>query len=71
MVDKALQCAEQLEWKKLARDSLEEAEKIQRKLMVDWASMCGTWMVGIKHLIQEIKRILTCLLYTSPSPRDS
>lgn len=26
--------------------------------MVDWPSMCGTWMVGIKHLIQEIRRIL-------------
>ena len=25
--------------------------------MVDWPSMCGTWMVGIKHLIQEIRRI--------------
>jgi len=40
------------------KSSLEEAENIQKKLMVDWPSMCGTWMVGIKHLIQEIRRIL-------------
>lgn len=46
-----------LELKKLARDSIEEAEKIQRGLMVDWPSLCGTWMVGIKHLVQELKRI--------------
>ena len=46
-----------LELKKLARDSIEEAEHIQRGLMVDWPSLCGTWMVGIKHLIQELKHI--------------
>ena len=40
------------------KSSLEEAENIQKKLMVDWPSMCGTWMVGIKHLIQEIRHIL-------------
>jgi len=40
------------------KSSIEEAENIQKKLMVDWPSMCGTWMVGIKHLIQEIRRIL-------------
>ena len=44
--------------KNLARDSLDEAEKIQRKLMVDWSSICGAWMVGIKHLVQEVKRIV-------------
>ena len=35
------------------KSSLEEAENIQKKLMVDWPSMCGTWMVGIKHLIKK------------------
>ena len=40
------------------KSSIDEAENIQKKLMVDWPSMCGTWMVGIKHLIQEIRRIL-------------
>ena len=42
----------------LAKDSLDKAEQIQRALMVDWSAMCGTWMVGIKHLVQEVKRIL-------------
>lgn len=40
------------------QSAINEAENIQKKLMVDWPSMCGTWMVGIKHLIQEIRRIL-------------
>ena len=38
---------------------MDEAETIQTKLMVDWPSLCGTWMVGIKHLVHEIRSILT------------
>ena len=57
-MDKLSHCPEDLELKQLARDSIDEAEKIQRTLTVDWPSMCGTWMVGIKHLIQELKPIL-------------
>ena len=57
-MDKISHSPEDLELKKLARDSIDEAEKIQRALTVDWPSMCGTWMVGIKHLIQELKPIL-------------
>ena len=44
--------------KQLAREAIDDAERIQRSLMVDWSSLCGTWMVGIKHLVQEVKRIL-------------
>ena len=40
------------------KDSLADAENIQRALTVDHPSFCGTWMVGIKHLVQEAKRIL-------------
>ena len=40
------------------KDSINEAERIQRALMVDWSSLCMPWMVGIKHLIQESKRIV-------------
>merc|ERR1719412_2478245 len=57
-VDKLSHCPEDLELKQIARDSIDEAEKIQRALTVDWPSMCGTWMVGIKPLIQELKPIL-------------
>lgn len=57
-VDKLAHCSEDLKLKKLALDSIDEAEKIQRALTVDWPSLCGTWMVGIKHLIQELKPIL-------------
>jgi hypothetical protein len=57
-VDKLAHCSEDLKLKKLALDSIDEAEKIQRALFVDWPSLCGTWMVGIKHLIQELKPIL-------------
>ena len=41
-----------------ASSFIDEAERIQRSLMVDWASLCGTWMIGIKHLVLEVKRIL-------------
>ena len=33
----------------------ESAEKTQLALVVDWPSLCGTWMVGIKHLIANVK----------------
>ena len=36
-------------------DNLDEAEKVQKKLMVDWPSQCGTWAVAIKHLIFEAR----------------
>lgn len=41
-----------------ASSFIDEAERIQRSLMVDWSSLCGTWMIGIKHLVLEVKRIL-------------
>ena len=31
------------------------AEKAQLSLIVDWPSLCGTWLVGIKHLIANAK----------------
>lgn len=31
------------------------AEKIQLTLIVDWPALCGTWIVGIKHLIANAK----------------
>lgn len=41
----------------LESSNYDEADKLQRKLMVDWPSLCGTWLVGIKHLIFESNRI--------------
>lgn len=41
--------------KAIEKSEFDEADKIQRKLMVDWPSQCGTWLVGIKHLIFEAK----------------
>jgi len=40
----------------LQEREFDKAEKIQKTLMVDWPSQCGTWMVGIRHLIQEAKK---------------
>ena len=40
----------------LQEHQFERAEKIQKTLTVDWPSLCGTWMVGIRHLIQEAKK---------------
>ena len=31
------------------------AEKTQLALVVDWPALCGTWMVGLKHLISNVK----------------
>jgi len=41
----------------LRESQFDQAEKIQKTLVVDWPSQCGTWMVGIKHLIQEARKI--------------
>ena len=43
-------------WKNLEASDFERAEKIQKTLTVDWPSLCGTWMVGVRQLIQESKR---------------
>ena len=40
----------------LNNDEFDKAEKIQKTLTVDWPSQCGSWMVGIRHLIQESKK---------------
>lgn len=39
----------------LAAQDAASAEKIQLSLMVDWPALCGTWLVGIKHLIVNLK----------------
>lgn len=57
-VDKLCEESDQTKATILLKDSLAEAENIQRSLTVDHPSLCGTWMVGIKHLVQEVKRIL-------------
>ena len=44
----------------LARGDVAKAEKVQKTLMVDWPSLCGTWMVGVKHVIQESKKVHGC-----------
>ena len=31
------------------------AEKAQVSLIVDWPALCGTWIVGIKHMIVNLK----------------
>ena len=31
------------------------AERIQLSLSVDWPSLCGTWMIGVKHLVLNVK----------------
>lgn len=41
----------------LTNQEFAKAEKIQKTLMVDWPSLCGTWMVGVKHVIQEAKKV--------------
>ena len=34
------------------------AEKIQVSLSVDWPSLCGTWIIGIKHLVVHLKEAM-------------
>ena len=41
----------------LLESRFDQAEKMQKNLVVDWPSECGTWMVGIRVLIQETKKI--------------
>ena len=57
-MDKLCEDSDQTKATILLKDSLAEAENIQRSLTVDHPSLCGTWMVGMKHLVQEVKRIL-------------
>ncbi len=33
-----------------------EAEKTQLSLMVDWPALCTPWLIGIKHLIVDVKQ---------------
>ncbi|XP_059094553.1 steroid receptor RNA activator 1-like [Tigriopus californicus] len=39
----------------LEAEDAASAEKIQLSLMVDWPAVCGSWLVGIKHLIISCK----------------
>lgn len=38
------------------REGVEAAEKAQLGLIVDWPALCGTWLVGIKHLVADAKK---------------
>ena len=42
----------------LDRDDPLGAEKVQVSLIVDWPALCGTWIVGIKHLIMNLKEAM-------------
>jgi len=33
----------------------DEADKIQKKLIVDWPSQCSNWLVGIRQIVYELK----------------
>lgn len=42
--------------KMLEKNNVAEAEKIQMTLAMDFTSQCGSWIIGIKHLIAEAKK---------------
>lgn len=39
----------------LKNDDYESANHIQVSLMVDHVALCSSWMVGIRHLIQQVQ----------------
>ncbi len=42
--------------KMLEKNEVGEAEKIQMTLAMDYTSQCGSWIIGIKHLIAAAKQ---------------
>lgn len=39
--------------KHLENGNHDEADKAQKKLMVDWPSQCSNWLVGIRQIVFE------------------